>query len=215
MQLSDDQVVRILIAKYKQSGIDLSNILHDPVFNGLPLSSKIDALKEHAREIADGTDDGFNKSDFKSITVGSVMGAIPAALSALPAVAALAVRNPSLTESMLHNKYLWRTAAAAGLLGAVVGGFTSHLANSDKRSARSNSKVILNHIATNPTDTTAVVGLSYMQGFKPDPDSIPRQFAGLIQRRFESGLPTNLSAFYKRERAEEGVPTFDPFDQPT
>jgi len=65
--MNDEQIVLSLLNFYRNEGIDLHQILDDPIFNSLSLPTKISAIKRHAQLIHDGMSSGINRHELKGI----------------------------------------------------------------------------------------------------------------------------------------------------
>lgn len=208
MQLSDDQVVRLLISRYKQSDIDLSQVVHDPVFNDLPLSAKVDALKKYAGELAAGTSSRFTKKDLNPVFLGTGFGALAAA-SAVPGLLSKTGLGPrvlgSLQQRMSHNKALIGTMIIAGTAGAIVGGITSLVDAHGTKSIRVADKNILQKLSTNPTDGSAVFGLSAIKSRSAGGTGFTNRLSNLVNQRFNDNQGGLVSDYYKNKRVYDAM----------
>lgn len=186
MQLSDDQIVKILIAKYKNSGKDLANILSDPVFLGLPIRSRLEALRNNAPELAAGVNPSFSKHDLKTTLTDMGVGAFSGALAA-PAVIwgskGKILSSPGL-QTMLFGG-LW-----GGLGGAVLGGASSL----DNKGYRSDVRKGLDNIRKNPSEEEAVKTLSDVQRVRGV--SIKNRLTNIFHGNYNAALRPNMEGFY-------------------
>ena len=150
--MNEQQVVSSLLAFYKQQGMDLAYVLDDPVFIKLPLSAKVDAIRTHAKEIAEGTSPGFNKIDRGAILSHAARSIISGALTGGSLGAALGAGVEGFDPK--------NTALIGAVAGAAAGIGGSTIARLQEVTARNAIRNHLLHTAENPTDANAIGALS-------------------------------------------------------
>lgn len=163
MNLTDDQIVRFLIDKYKQEGKDLSFLLSDPVFAQLPLGSKVEALKKYAAELVAGSNTGMNRNDWKSIGKTTAVSAMVGALGANKFVNSKTIQDLAASKGLnlggvsnLLSRKGFLTAATMGALGGLA---YSGINVAEALSARRKVKSNLEQLANNPTDRQGIYTL--------------------------------------------------------
>lgn len=202
MQLSDAQVVSILIDKYKRAGVDLAFVVNDPVFHSLPLASKVDALKSRARELSEGTS-GLSKKDWKPIGIDAAFGAVGLSM-AVPAMIRKVATPEGLANTMTHNRAL-RTAILAGAIGgAGIGAFAGMLNQHSAIKSRLAMKTELDRVALSPEDSTAVSALSSLNRARPS--NLQGRLSQLIQERARSKQEEEIPILYNSYMAQYGSP---------
>jgi len=169
MQLSNDQIVSILMAKYKKDGVDMSRIVADPVFRSLPLNSQIEALKDNANDIHSSIKPGLNNSDIKSMAVDAGFAGVASTLGAGAIIAKSGLVNgetlSSVPSLIAHSKAMRNVTIFAGLSGLAIGGLASLLNKRSEINRRKNAAAVTESLSLNPTSERAVVALSKLQTF--------------------------------------------------
>lgn len=126
--MSEDLVILALIKSYKQRGVDMSNMLDDPLFVALKPHEKIKAIQHHASEIQEGIDPTPKLSDasriLRNILVDGALGATTGA--------ALGYHFGGGTEGLSRGALVG--AGLAGLSGAIMGGMGAASDISHRRS---------------------------------------------------------------------------------
>lgn len=166
MNLTDDQIVRFLIDKYKQEGKDLSFVLSDSVFKQLPLGAKVEALKKYSAELAAGTKATRGK-DWWSIGQTAAVTGVPAFLAArkviTPDVVADLAKKVGYTNGLtpsLHSKYARGGLITAGILAALAGAGVAGLNSYQALVEKAKLKKSLDSLAKSPTDERSLGLLS-------------------------------------------------------
>jgi len=147
--MNDEQIVLSLLNFYRNEGIDLHQILDDPIFNSLPLQSKIDMIKRHAQAIHDGIHPGFSRHELrgmgKSMLWHGILGGITGATA-------------SKTTAKLFSG--GRPTPAAIALGATAGAVSALSMSALRRlNAQAEKKELrdkLLSVAQNPSDEAAL-----------------------------------------------------------
>ena len=150
--MNDQQVVSGLLAFYKQQGMDLAYVLDDPIFMKLPLASKIEAIKNHANEIVEGTSPGFNKIDRQAILARTARSIVTGGLTGGSLGAALGAGVPGFDPR--------RTAILGAITGAASGLGSALLSRAQEMTARKAVRGQLAAAAANPTDANVLGALS-------------------------------------------------------
>lgn len=147
--MNDNQLVLSLLNFYKSEGIDLHQILDDPIFIKLSLPTKIQMIKAHAQEIHDGTSAGVTRKDMKHAGTSAFFHGLMGAMTGAAASAA--------TAKLFAGG---RISPAAIALGAAPGlGFglaMSALQNAGQYSDRNNIRRYLSTAANDQTDESAL-----------------------------------------------------------
>jgi len=166
MNLTDDQIVRFLIDKYKQEGKDLSFVLSDSVFKQLPLGAKVEALKKYSAELAAGTK-ASNGRDWLSMGQTAAITGVPAFLAARKVITperveemAKAVGYKNGLSRANHLSYARGGLAAAGIFAALAGAGIAGLTARDVLINKAKLKKNLDNLANNPTDEQSLGVLS-------------------------------------------------------
>ena len=145
----DAKLVAQLIDFYKTRGIDLYYLLDDPIFMKLKLEDKIQAIKEHAHEILEGTPIGPSKLDYRklrnSIGAGAAVGAFSGAASGVAASRLFAKGN--------FNPIVLGSSA---IIGAVYGGLNGAWNERKNLTNRAQIHNQLKRVVEEPTDTNAL-----------------------------------------------------------
>lgn len=150
--MNDQQVVSSLLAFYKQQGMDLSYVLDDPIFLKLPLTSKVEAIKNHAQEIVDGTSPGFNRIDRHAILARTARSIVTGGLTGASLGAALGAGVPGFDPR--------RTAIIGAVTGAASGLGSAVLSRAQELTSRKAVRNQLEAAAADPTDINAIGALS-------------------------------------------------------
>lgn len=202
MNLSDDQVVSLLISNYRQRGVDLSELLKDKVFEQLPLASKVDAIKKYSGELSRGTNDKFGIRDARGVAAEAALGAI-SGMTIVPrlnsqgiltkALSGLKTTSPAASNFVgkLINKHSLRFA---GLIGATAGAGVGLLLSKREIDARKRVKDILNTTYNNPTDDNGVLTLSLANSAS---NSTGSRFGNNIIGQIPSAVEQGVSKFHR------------------
>jgi hypothetical protein len=198
MPLSNDQVVASLIAFYKRQGADLTYLLGDPIFQGLPLADRIEAVKKHATEILNHSSDSFAPDEkakiranllFDTLSGATLAGAgIHAALSAMKPVASMSPRAAAITLG---------TGAFLGATGGLIGGL---LGAEKSRAERQALRGELGRVSISPTDDNAI-GTLALKGQYNRSSAFKNAIIDRIQKHFET-----KGNDYIRDRAAHDYP---------
>lgn len=163
--MNDEQVVLSLISFYKKEGIDLHNILDDPLFISLPLASKVQAIKKFAGDIKENMGKGVSMADTKGLMSTIIYSAIGGGITGFSAGAA--------TSKLFKGGI---NPFESALMGAGVGigaGAASFALDSVKRiNDKRRLRAYLTELSESPSDENAfnTIALRNRQvGAKPSP----------------------------------------------
>lgn len=117
--LTEDAIALAVINSYKQKGIDMSDILDDPVFSKLNTATKIKALQEYAGVISSGINSSPKGSDARRVAVNAVVDGLVGAITGTVTGAMLGSPHVGIGRSALTG------AALLGAGGAVLGGLSA------------------------------------------------------------------------------------------
>jgi hypothetical protein len=147
--MNENDIVLNLLRFYKSEGIDLHQILDDPIFIKLSLQTKIQMIKSHAEQIKEGTTEGISKADLKHAGTSALFHGILGAMSGAAASAAAAKLFAG-----------GRISPAAIVLGSAPGfGFglaMSALQNAGKYQNRNKIRHYLGDVARDQDDYSAI-----------------------------------------------------------
>jgi hypothetical protein len=153
--MTDEQIVSALITSYRNRGVDLSYLLSDPLFERLPIRSKIQAIQNHAEELQAGIKDGITSNDVKRMSAdilfegargASVGGGLGAALAAAGAAGGITPLKGALLG-----------AAVTGVTGGLLGAFRGYQGVGERRDL----KTALKAVSEAPSPTNALGALSH------------------------------------------------------
>lgn len=160
MTISHEQVVDSLVAFYKNKGVDLTYLLEDPLFEKLPVETKIDAIKKHASTLQAGSPKGWNKEEKSDVYSGALtgtFGGLGTALLALPlGTKLLENAGISLAKGMAYNKAVAATLGGGAILGGALGALAGVAKAKNQVDARRDVIHQINSTIKEPTDTNAI-----------------------------------------------------------
>lgn len=126
--MTNEQIVNILISAYQKKGIQMTNLLSDPIFQGLSPVEKIEAIKQHAEQIIKGSKASWTGKEIKDL-LG--MSALTAGFVAVPAAKSL--HASGLLAEIIPNNYkalavgVGTAATVAGLSYGITGAIRTAL----------------------------------------------------------------------------------------
>lgn len=203
MSLTSDQIVNSLIAYYKSQGIDLVYVLGDPVFQAMKLDQKIEAIKNNAQILAEGSKiSRFGKADAGNILSSAARGAT-IGLFTVPLAAATFLPRASFS----NTKARLGAMAVGGAMGAIAGGISGAMSgalnNEQERAARNRLVDQIHRTGKDNSYQNAIAVLSKSRSFigSPDPklkDTILRTIADRVDRHIENtALNENAKGVYQ------------------
>lgn len=144
----EEQIIKSLLATYREKGVDLTNIVSNPIFMHLPLETKVRMLRQNADEILAGSRAGISKTDIvqalkRAGTVAGISGAI-AGFGAAEAV--------GFSPNSLPIKTILRTAGIAAAASAGLSGLNMYM----NKGIHDHRKSNFERLASNPTDDNAL-----------------------------------------------------------
>lgn len=120
----EEQIIKSLIGSYRDRGIDVSQIVSNPIFTHLPLEMKVKMLRENATEILEGSSHGVPKAEIASALkraglvagVSGVLGSLGAYQSFIPLKGAAGVYRPPIkTLAMIMGAAAGASALQSGI----------------------------------------------------------------------------------------------------
>ncbi len=151
----EEQIVKSLLELYKEKGIDLTSLVTNPIFGGLPLDKKVEMIKKYASHISSNTPKSLSRRDINILladtALSGVIGGAGAGLAAWKA--AQYFQGHSLGPIFKPMGRVAAIGATLGLASAGVRGLSSYLARRDIIKS-------FNETATNPTDNNAIKTLA-------------------------------------------------------
>jgi hypothetical protein len=152
--MNEEQIVLSLIAMYKREGIDLHQLLDEPLFNALPVQRRIELIRMYAKEIHAGIHSGVSSRDVK----GFLKGLLPSAFGgAVAGYGAAKVIKETFKGGRMAPSALIGGAVAGASFGAGVRLFQAINENSNRRRI----KEYFGQAAQNPTDGNAIQAMGY------------------------------------------------------
>lgn len=196
--MNDNQIVLSLLNFYKNEGIDLHQILDDPIFVKLSTPTKIEMIKRHAKEIHDGTVSGVTRGDLKRAGWSALWHGLMGAMTGAAASAATAKLIPG-----------GRISPAAILLGAAPGiGFglgLSALQSAGTVMNRMDMKKRLADAVEDPTGEAAVGVLAKRNLQRTHQDSVAfNKFLDRIENNTDERSKNNAIEWTTRANNEAG-----------
>lgn len=146
--MTEDAIVLNLLDFYKSKGINLEQILDDPMFKQLSLDTKILAIKKYANAISENVKRGLTKRDVSSIVGSMIYDGIAAGATAYGTAAAT---SKLFAGGRIHPA----TVAGVGLAGAIAGAALPVIRTVNKIRERNKFYDQLKSTAENPTDRNA------------------------------------------------------------
>jgi hypothetical protein len=145
----DAKLVAQLIDFYKAKGLDLHFLLDDPYFMALKLDQKIQAVKEHAQEILEGTPIGPSKLDYKKFRNATLSGAAIGAFSG-------AASGLAATHLFTKGNFNPIVLGSSAIIGAAYGGLTGAWNERKNLANRAQIHNQLKRVVEEPTETNAL-----------------------------------------------------------
>jgi hypothetical protein len=219
MQLSEAQIVKILIDRYQKTGKDLSLVIQDPVFKSLSLTGRMEALRDNATVLSQGINPNYAKKDYKTVATDTGLGAlsgmiaVPMALSKSTLFQRLAA-NPNsarLPPSVISagRRAGWRNALAfGGVLGGIGGGIAGWMDTSTAVHQRSKTKNVLSGLSQYPTDPNTVRSLSAIESMHT-PNTVLKRLSDMISGNVRGAVENSVKAPFE-ESAMNYISARDP-----
>lgn len=146
----EEQIIKSLISLYAERGMDLSAVVKNPLFAGLPLEKKIETLKKYAGVIASGTSTRFTKDDLKGLLIrASIMGGI----TGLATLGGIMQTSVPYTHGFMHAA---KPIGKAVLVGTAIGTGISAIESLTHRNDRLEIVDRARRLASDPTDDNAI-----------------------------------------------------------
>jgi hypothetical protein len=152
--MNEEQIVLSLIAMYKREGIDLHQLLDEPLFNALPVQRRIELIRMYAKEIHAGIHSGVSSRDVKSFLKGLLPSAFGGAVAGFGAAKAV---SHAIQGGRMAPGALVGGAIAGASFGAGIRLFRAVGENSERRRI----KEYFGQAAQNPTDGNAIQAIGY------------------------------------------------------
>lgn len=190
MQLSEDQVIRILINKYKREGKDLFYLFSDPVFNQMSFPSKVAFLKEKAEELSKGINPNVNKGDVAGLLADIALGALGSLFASSLALTSIKALGTPL-DAMARTS----TKGMLGLVGGLIGG-AGHLMGTYAPPKKKAIIQELQAVIKNPTDEQTVHSMSNINSVGNASNSILNRVKDIIENSYRSNLSQLSNATY-------------------
>jgi len=164
----DEQIFKGLLELYAKRGIDLTNILNDPMVVRMDIGPKIQLIKQYAEYISSHTSKQLDKRDIKSMIIDSAMGG---------GVAGLAGAAGSMKALQFFGKgssVHWPSIGAIALTGAGIGFGGALLKSIHNLQSRREMVKSFKTVADDPTDSNAVqvLGTNFIKPRELTRDSI-------------------------------------------
>lgn len=159
MSLDSAQVVNSMISFYRRKGADLSYLLGDPVFTKLPLEDKVEAIKNHATTLLNGTSSRLNQQE-RGLVRGEIGGAMVGGALTGFGVAKAVMNNTGYGNALARNKALAVTAGVAALSGLGAGALMGRIKADKLYSQRQAIRNELFRTAKDPSTDNALGVLS-------------------------------------------------------
>jgi hypothetical protein len=186
--MTDDQIVLALIAAYKARGADMSYLLSDPLFEKLPASVKIRAVKQHASELEQGISHNLLPVDKATIVSNTLFGAAGGVTTGMLTGAAISsLKGPgglSTPTTALIG------AGIMGLGGAITGAIGSLGGVGTRRTLKSSLKAV----SEAPSDINAVGALSTSH-LGSEMTSLKRQILDRVGQQITKNFEARVAPF--------------------
>lgn len=196
MPLTNEDIIASLVAYYQRTGVDMTSLLGDPVFQSMKMREKVEAIKTFAGVLHDGSRDGLSPVAKKELLLDA---AWKTGFAVVPAIAAIGWKstNPFLLKGV-HNKTLLGVSLGGVVMGLGAAGIHSYLTSRDAIDNKARLRANLENVVNNPSTTNAVGVLSA--------DAIARQ-----NRSLSSMLLHRISE--KIDKADIGKRTTDMYHE--
>ena len=148
--MNEEQIVLSLISLYKKEGIDLHQLLDEPLFNGLPVQKKVELIKQYAKQIHDGIHVGFSGRERRQLGKDIFFRSLMGAMTGAAASTAMAVKYG--TPGTRSARAIALASAVGFGTGVGLGGLKAFDAYTEKRKI----KDYFGATAANPTDEAAI-----------------------------------------------------------
>lgn len=159
--MTEDTIVLNLLDFYKSRGINMDQILDDPLFKSLSLETKLKAIKQYANIISEGTPRGITKKDLSGILSSMIYDGVSTGIAAYGTAAAA-------SKLFSNGKIYGPAVIGVGLAGAIAGAAIPALSTFAKRNERETFHNQLDKTVEDPSDrnafhTLALKGLQLKQ----------------------------------------------------
>ncbi len=158
----EEQVLQSLIEMYKERGVDLSFVVGDPMFAGLPLSAKVQLIKKYAGTLNADSTGKLRSRDYKNLGWNAGLASLGAVASAGLGALSFAGHFKG-TPVAAYAKPLMLAAAGGAGLATLKAGFDTY---SNLQRTRS-LKQRLQALVDNTTDNNAIKYISTGGGVRP------------------------------------------------
>jgi hypothetical protein len=149
--MNEEQIVLSLIALYKREGVDVHQLLDEPLFNALPVQRRVELVKMYAQQLHDGIKTGLTRRDAKNFLKDVLYSGAMGGATGFAAVKALS-RSGMVSPASL-------TAGIFAGLGTGVA--ISTLKNMDRMGNKHRLKSYFGLTAKNPTDSNAIQSMGF------------------------------------------------------
>jgi hypothetical protein len=147
----EEKLVKVLLDRYKEKGIDMYALLDDQFFMKLELYQKVDLIKQFASEISTGTNRSLTKKDIRALVLDAGVAGLGTGLGAV-AAAKSGFHLFHEGKGMLPTKYIVGAAA----LGAAITAANAYMGGRRRINERTEILKKIDETAKNPTDENAL-----------------------------------------------------------
>lgn len=148
----EEKLIKVLLAQYKEQGIDMYALLDDTFFKGMPLPRKVEFIKQHAKEISEGTGRGLSRRDLGALAFDGGLSGIMTGVTA-----GLAAREAG--KHFRTGMTPWGLVAGAVALGAGMAAGSSYLNGHKRLQQRAEILRKIDDTINNPSDENALTVL--------------------------------------------------------
>ena len=154
MPLTNDDIIAGLVAYYKRTGVDMTSLLGDPTFQGMKTVQKVQAIKDYAKVIHEGSSDSLSSGEKGAIAANAAWrGFVPM----IPAIGAIgAAKFAPLVLAGAHRKALLVSGLTGIAMGASLGALQGYLMARQNQVNKQSLRANLANVVNNPTTTNAV-----------------------------------------------------------
>lgn len=204
MALDNNQVVQSLVAFYKSRGVDLTALLTDPFFNGLPLEDKVNTIKERAGEINAHSSTTLSAFDKKQILMEAAMKGLGVGATGA-ALLYQALSHGSLVPGSAKKAMAFAVIPSLLAAGMVGGGLAAAKINNVKKDKLATMND-LRRVQQNPSTDNALAVLAAINlanARRPIRDRTVDSFGALVDSSLnkhlagEEALKSKFNEFYK------------------
>jgi hypothetical protein len=188
--MNEEQIILSLIAFYKKEGIDLHQVLDDPMFNALPIFERVKLIKQHAKMIHDGIDPRLTKTEFRDARNDILLKGLGSGFAGYQAGKAV--------QALFGPQGVRRNAVLAGATtGLVFGGGYAAVKAYEQRKEKKRMINQFADLSRHPTDDTAVQTLALRGLQRRSPGSgLAKKLIDMVETHVE---PAALNRNVERE----------------